>query len=603
MKFKDDDILDTWKYIIPLGIIVFLIPLIVRMKAVLATSVEKQVLTLPDFYSDFFSYNKGKILIILTCIALFYMLYALVLENIVIKKTLFYIPMSIYLVLAIISSFTSEYKHIALFGFYERYEGLIILGMYMLLLFLAINLASSKKSLVILLGFLFVSSLILCTIGLFQYFGYDLFQSYIGRKLMLPSKYFNSNVSVSMGKGTIYSTLLNSNYVGSYLTLTLPLIMSLILYIKNRKFKVGFSLIFLINFATLIGCNSRAGFMGFVASIIIYFVIRFKFIFKKKNLVFFSLILVLSVGVFVILNKVNNNRFYNSLSTMLTQLTTSPESQKKTNINDISLKDNSTIKLSLDKVSLYASFDSKSNLKFTDDNNNPIKYESNKENKITLLNDDFKNLTFSLKGYKESIVLVLQEGNLNIGFVPQDGTIKYFVPTTHRIYDIKPVDSMGFKGKEQLGSHRGYIWSRTLPMLKETLFLGKGPDTYAIYFPQQDFIAKVNCEWDQNIIVDKPHNFYLGTAFNTGILSLIALLAIFIMYFVQSLKLYFNKAINDLYQIIGFGLFLSTISYLVSCIFNDSIVAIAPVFWILIGSGISINLKLTKKNKNSLDLL
>lgn len=599
MKFKDDDILDTWKYVIPLGLIVFLIPLIVRMKAVLATGIEKQVLISSDFYSDFFSYNKSKMLIILTCIALVYMFYALVLENIVIKKTLFYIPISMYLILALLSSFMSEYKHIALFGFAERYEGLIILGMYMLLLFLAINLTNSKKSLLILLGSLLISSLIICSIGLFQYFGYDLFKSYIGKKLILPSKYFNSDVTISMGAGTLYSTLMNSNYVGSYLSLTLPLIMSLILYSNNKKLKLGFSLIFFINFSTLISSNSRAGLIGFISSSFIYLVFRFKQIFKKKNLIFLALILVLSFGFFILFNKVNNNRFYTSLRTMFTSVAP----QKKTNLNDISLKNNDTVKLSLDKGNIYLSLDSKFNFKFTDDNNNIIDYESIKENKICLKNENFQGLIFSLKSYKELPVLTLEEGYLNIAFTLENGTIKYFIPSTYKIYDIKTVESIGFKGKETLGSHRGYIWSRTLPMLKETLFFGKGPDTYATYFPQQDFIAKLNCGWDPKIITDKPHNFYLGTAFSTGILSLLALLTIFTMYFIQCFKLYFNKELNNFYHIIGFGLFLSSIGYLVCCIFNDSIVAIAPVFWILLGCGISINIKLTKKNTKDLDLL
>lgn len=603
MKFKDDDILDTWKYVIPLGIIIFLIPLIVRMKAVLATSIEKQVWNTSDFYSDFFSYNKSKVLIILTCISLMYMFYALVLENIVIKKTLFYIPMTLYLILAILSSFMSDHRHIALFGFAERYEGLIILSIYMILLFLAINLTNSKKSLIILLGFLFISSLILCIIGLSQYLGYDLFKSYIGRKLILPSKYLNSEVNISMGKGTLYSTLMNSNYVGSYLALTLPLLLSIILYCKSKKLKIGFSLMFLVNFAALIGCNSRAGFVGFVASIFIYLVFRFKTIINKNNLLIKLILATLLIVFFIMLNKVANNRFYNNINLIVNQLTTSSQYLKTTNINDINLQNNNVVKLSLYKGNIYVSLDDKYNLKFTDEKNNALDYEYTQENNIVLKNDDFKTLLFSLKKIEQKPVLTLQERALNIGFILDNGTLKYFVPSTSKIYDIKPVLSIGFEGKETLGSFRGYIWSRTLPMLKETILLGKGPDTYAIYFPQQDFIEKLNIGFGQNTITDKPHNFYLGTAFNTGILSLIALLTIFIMYFVQCSKLYFNKEINDLYHVIGFGLFLSTIGYLISCVFNDSMIGIAPVFWILLGCGISINMKLTKKVKKDLDLL
>ena len=39
----------------------------------------------------------------------------------------------------------------------------------------------------------------------------------------------------------------------------------------------------------------------------------------------------------------------------------------------------------------------------------------------------------------------------------------------------------------------------------------------------------------------------------------------------------------------GAAIFLSITAYLVAGMFNDSIVAVAPLFWILLGMGIGIN--------------
>lgn len=74
--------------------------------------------------------------------------------------------------------------------------------------------------------------------------------------------------------------------------------------------------------------------------------------------------------------------------------------------------------------------------------------------------------------------------------------------------------------------------------LKSAVFIGYGPDTFAMYFPQHDISGKVKAYGTDDIIVDKPHNMYLQNAVNTGILSLLAFLVMIISYFLSSIKLY-----------------------------------------------------------------
>lgn len=49
-----------------------------------------------------------------------------------------------------------------------------------------------------------------------------------------------------------------------------------------------------------------------------------------------------------------------------------------------------------------------------------------------------------------------------------------------------------FKGHERSLSGRGYIWGRTIPLLKKFLLWGSGPDTFTVKFPQTDYVMKVN---------------------------------------------------------------------------------------------------------------
>ena len=72
-----------------------------------------------------------------------------------------------------------------------------------------------------------------------------------------------------------------------------------------------------------------------------------------------------------------------------------------------------------------------------------------------------------------------------------------------------PVESFGFKGVERLGSNRGYIYSRSIPLLKKNIILGAGADNFVLEFPQQDIKSKLEFLGDPYVIIDKPHNLSL----------------------------------------------------------------------------------------------
>ncbi len=80
----------------------------------------------------------------------------------------------------------------------------------------------------------------------------------------------------------------------------------------------------------------------------------------------------------------------------------------------------------------------------------------------------------------------------------------------------------GLEGRERIVSGRGYIWSRTIPLLKKYILLGGGQDTFTVLFPNHDYLGKA--QWgDKDLIITKPHCMYLQIAVQSGILSLIAL--------------------------------------------------------------------------------
>ncbi len=150
----------------------------------------------------------------------------------------------------------------------------------------------------------------------------------------------------------------------------------------------------------------------------------------------------------------------------------------------------------------------------------------------------------------------------------------------HEPAEIDSPPRMGFKGQESMFTYRGYIWSRTLPLIKDHILLGAGPDSFVFEFPQYEHVAKWNIGQPTYLLYDKPHNWYLQMGVNTGLLSLLAVLAMGVLLLVHSIKKFMLDNKEDT---IAATLVAVTFAYAAAGIFNDSVVHVAPVFWTIFG--------------------
>jgi len=133
---------------------------------------------------------------------------------------------------------------------------------------------------------------------------------------------------------------------------------------------------------------------------------------------------------------------------------------------------------------------------------------------------------------------------------------------------------------DRLFSNRGFIWSRTLPLLTDHWIWGDGPATFPLFFPQRDFLGKLEIGVPADLIVDRPHSYYLQVAQSTGWLSLLALLALFFTFFRRAVVRLRDERSDYLLAATA-----ASAGYLTAALFNDSMVGVAPVFWIILGSG------------------
>ena len=604
MKSLDQNSLSSnWKYLLPISLLVFLVPLIVFMKVVQLTPIEIVYWKGGAENPDFFSYYKMITLNVLTVLAMIFTYFYFKRDDRDLIRTKIYIPMAVYGVLIVLSTLLAEHKSVAFVGFVDRYEGVLVLLSYLVLMFIVLNIVNDSKSAKIILYPLIASATIIGLIGVFQYMGYDFFQTSFGKRQILPLKYSSmaDQLQFNFGATTIYSTLYNTNYVGSYMAIVFPILLALLVLIKDIKKKIILAPLTLLMFLTLVGSNSRGGMFGTAVAVIIFLIAIRKQVFEQWKIVLIS-VLILSIGVTSV-NKLSGGRLNSQITRLKADIVSFLNKEEKIEdpdayiIKDLWTKDN-ILEIETSRETLKMRIN-KEQVEFLDEKDNIIETEYNLETGSIILSDERYagyNLSMLSDGEKPRIELNL--GGHIAKFVVVDNKFEHYKgPGISK--EIKRVESYGFEGKEDLGSYRGYIWSRTLPMLKENIVIGNGPDTYAIYFPQEDFVGRFNTNTlAGNMIVDKPHNLYLQIATNTGVLSLFAFLAIVIMYIAKSVKIYFKSQLQDEMEILGLGLFIAVIAYLLAGIFNDSVVSVAPIFWAVLGMGVAINGKVIKCNSD-----
>lgn len=571
-------------YILPIAFIISVVPLIVFMKVVELTPIEIDNWYGEPTYADFFTYYKSQWLIVGTIFAvLFFIIYSLI-HKLQLKKSFMYIPALTYAGFVILSTVFSGHKEVALRGFVARYEGMYALLCYVALFIITINLVKGEKQIKFLLGALLISSFIIGLIGLFQFLGYDIFRTDFGKQLILPKKFSHiaESLQFRFAESTVFSTFSNPNYIGSYMSILIPIAFTAFVYFKKMYLKIGAALLTIILVVSLFGSRSRAGLIGLIVSVAIGLVLFRKTIFKRKLISIISIltVLILFFGVNYALDGVLIDRIVSEF----TQNT--GDEVQFFDLQDIVFDDNAVSIISSTETLVIKNEDRQ--MLLYDEEGNELDYDWKKDeniNRITFKDPKYKDYVLDIKGD----ILIVNQKQAKIEFRANRYSYDLIGINGDETNYIEKPESFGFKGRERLGSARGYIWSRTLPMVKNALFLGNGPDTFAIEFPQNDYIGKIRAYGTSQMLVDKPHNMYLQIAVNTGFVSLLAVLVLCGYYAIQSIKLYIKNLDNSLTCLAGVGIFLGICGYMATSIANDSVVAIAPIFWVLLGLGFVCN--------------
>ena len=573
--------------LIPLALWFVIIPLIVKVKFYANPLTDYPWYSSEASLADFFLYYKSMFVTITGVLMLAFLVWQIGKmkrkDTLVNTDTRIFIPIAIYLLLAIASSLFSDYGYFCTHGMPDQFETIWNLIAYIIALVYCYYVIVYHDSDKPILGMVIIGATLVAVICVLQYFKLDIYRLI----------YSGEGYSFTFAEGTIYGPFYNTNYVGYYTLLFVPVFVMLFIACKNLVLRVISAVLTIGLFITMIGAQSLTAEIAFVA--VALFAVLFVLLKNAKG----HKIMWLPVTVIVVCGIVGCVLLMPRVNAYMQASNT-----EKTDLENI----------------------------FTNDDNVEIDYKGNKLFVQMLQNAD--SLAFNLYDQDQNIVTceytdsedgsyyyyaitderfdgitltpaIISEDPLVYGFMANitdknwcftnqmtdDGTYYYYTDLgkiTKLTEDTVSADFAPLVDKSSLANGRGYIWNKTVELLKHYIVLGSGADTYALVYPNGDFVDKYNNGYD-NMILTKPHNLYLQIAVQTGILSLICFLVFYLWYFISSLRLYFRQKLTTPLAAVGFAILLGTMGYMISGLANDSTITISPLYWGLMGIGMGIN--------------
>ncbi len=126
---------------------------------------------------------------------------------------------------------------------------------------------------------------------------------------------------------------------------------------------------------------------------------------------------------------------------------------------------------------------------------------------------------------------------------------------------------------------RGYIWAQSLPVMKGSLFIGKGCGNFPFYFRQNEIVGLLNTHGSMKYVIDRPHNWYIQVFVSNGLPYLLCMLALFAIIVFKGIKRVIKKE-TGIFEI---GLLAGISAFMIAGFINDSCITVNPIFWLMIG--------------------
>lgn len=570
-------------HLIPILAILCLLPLIVYAKVMaFDTSTLSWYSEDLTYLIDIFNYYKSTLVLMTSSIMFIILMKKIWLDHLSINHKLFS-PVYAYALCVILSTLFSTSINFSSKGYINHLENVWVLLAYLVIFIYTATVIDNHQSLETMTFAWIVSITLLSLIGLTQFLGIDLYRSTVGLSLIIPPglKDQISNVDFTLWRDNlIYQSLFHSNYVSFYSAMAFPYFLTLSSSEKDLKKKLLYFAVMIVLILNLFGSQARNGLVGVaLGTLIVLIFFGRKLLLNKYVLLFIGLLIIATTTIITNTDTIIEQRTLAAF-TGFNQPIDYP-------LNAITTEDDTII---VDHDQLYLNVklaESNQQLDYTfSDKNGHLIPTNVSDNTINFLatdsdSNDYTKLKASLKKYQTDQVLQLTLVGSEWNFLLQDGQA-VFLNVTAKTESLVSAPYIGFEGIERWGSQRGYIWSRTLPLILDRPLLGYGPDTFAAAFPQNDYAMKLNAYGNEYTIVDKPHNILLNYAVHTGIPSLLAILTIIAISYYRTFRR-FIFAPSSLYKTYAIASLSAITGYVGAGMFNDTSLQITPLFWVIIG--------------------
>ena len=597
--------------------VVGIMPLITRFTIVRAAP-ELVDLLGQEAYMDFFAHYKGWFLGIPAIVMAFYAIADWLGEGMTkaklweLVKPLPVATACVFLFMALLSTIFSSYRHTSWFGSVERGEGMFIFLAYFIVFFSAMYYTKADKHAKIIMYGLAFSSIIMGLIGLSQFIGRDFFGTRLGARLVMGAWDAALAPRFQIANGTLY----NPNTFGIYTAMTAPILLACALVYDGRKWmRIVFLVGGVLMLIGVIGSASVGGLVGITAAVgvtvltlVCRFVYQARLRRKEENentgggkhsmitwLVSSGVLAALLVGLFFV--PTVNQR----LDFLLGRVEHAIRHEAPPRYDYI---------FDGDRLTVTWQDEEKFSLVLLEETYGPDRvlwhiYDANGQ-PIPLINrelipieDQPRNVWPAQFEYDipyRGRINITQNGPFAIihglRLHLHEGRIHVLAPNLRDLVDpTVPIPSIGFEGRETWGSNRGHIWSRTFPLIPARTFIGSGPDTYVLVFPQNDFIGKMQSHGNPYLVIGMAHNVYLQTWVTTGGISALALIFLFGYYLFTTFVHILRSRMKEGMFIFGlqFGLLAGISAFCVSALATDSTIGSSGVFYLLLGLGFGVN--------------
>ena len=608
MKKKKQDNFNDIFYGILFAIVVGIMPLVVHI-AVRPHSADVAFLGLGGTYHDPFNFMKA---VFLTPVAGFMAFYAIAApltsgKSIDVKAWALKLPVLlslVFLIFSLISAIFSSFPSTAWFGTSHREEGMMMWLVYFVVFWVAMMYVKSETQAKPILWALTFSSIVMGAIGLGQLFGYNFFGTDIGRWLVAGAEAHRVVLNFEIANGTLF----NPNTFGKYTAMVMPVLLLAAIGYEGCGQKIIKAAMFIGGGLMLIGVfasSSLGGLIGVItATGVVIVTYLCSLIAKKggKKLLWPGIALVVfggAVALMLMFVPQLNHRF-----TTLTNRLQEAAAAETTDAQRFTFEGNRVIAHRGDETIFTLTVHNMNNSDwFTVHDANGA--ELTVTNFTRGIGETLDRYDINIPGFR---ILTLARGETMFTMEVARQAIPFMLvfenerlyghPRTvsdYRIDFANPPASWGFEGRETWGSGRGFIWSRTFPLMPRYIILGSGPDTFVNVFPQHDLPALYLTFNNPYQIVDKAHNLFLQTWIGSGGISAIALFALFFHYIITTFwSLIKTKDESKFSYMLRFGLLAGVAAFVMSSMATDSTIGSTGVFFVLLGMGYGLNYALKK---------